>query len=137
MGVIEKRLDEKGWSDADLNRAAGYSHPYINKVRDRESVPKLEHLQRLAKALDIDPISFVNGPENIVPAAVGAAMTLLEDVDLLDGALKIALPAHGLSPDRSRQVAATAVAMMKGLKAAGVAEPSEEHWRLAAQLVPA
>lgn len=139
ISVVERRLEEKGWTDADLNRAAGYTHPYINKVRERGSMPKLEHLQRLAKALDIDPAAFVQDP-NKAPMAtdlVGAAITLLGDVDLLEGALKVALPIHGLDVDRARQIATTAVSMMQGLKEAGVNRPAEEHWRLAARIPPA
>lgn len=50
---IRRLREEKGLSQADVERATGLLSSYISRVEQGHTVPSLEALERFAKALDI------------------------------------------------------------------------------------
>jgi transcriptional regulator with XRE-family HTH domain len=77
---IGKRLLElraaRGFSQGDIEKRTGLLRCYISRVENGHTVPSLETLERLAKALEIETYQlFFEGdkePET-VPVATGAA----------------------------------------------------------------
>lgn len=52
---LDEKLDEKGWSDNQLAKRAGISHPVISKARSEIQPIGYEAGVKIAKALDIPP----------------------------------------------------------------------------------
>ncbi len=50
---LRQLREQKGFSQADIERATGLLRGYISRVENGRTVPSLETLERLAAALDI------------------------------------------------------------------------------------
>jgi transcriptional regulator with XRE-family HTH domain len=66
IGTRLRQIREaKGWSHGDIAKRTGLLRPYISRVECGHTAPKLETLERWAKALDVTMVGIF--AENKIP----------------------------------------------------------------------
>jgi len=61
---IKQIRKEKGISQEKLAEACNTATSYIGLMETYKNVPKLSTIERIAKALDVDPLTFFKDPNN-------------------------------------------------------------------------
>ena len=49
---------ERGWAQEELAHRAGINRNYVGMIERQENSPTVEMLERLSKALEVDPVIF-------------------------------------------------------------------------------
>jgi len=62
---IKQIRKEKGISQEKLAEACNTATSYIGLMEIYKNVPKLSTIERIAKALDVDPLTFFKDPNNV------------------------------------------------------------------------
>lgn len=57
---IKKEMNRLGWSQIRLAQEMGCKRQYVNYMLKNGKNPKLETIQRFAKALDVDPKDLIS-----------------------------------------------------------------------------
>lgn len=68
---LRKATEELGWSKAELSRRSGISYDNVNKyLRGDIAQPRGDAMDRLARAVGVDPRWLRDGPESLKPIAI-------------------------------------------------------------------
>ena len=64
---IKRIRKEKGFSQEKLAEACSTATSYIGLMETYRNVPKLSTIEKIARALDVDPLVFFKDPKKIPP----------------------------------------------------------------------
>jgi transcriptional regulator with XRE-family HTH domain len=108
LELLYRRRKAKGWTVRDLAVEAGVSPSYVSLIENGHKVPDARTIERLGRALDIDPQLLaawvtVRGRSSDATSAINAAHELIERLELLDqtsppAPLPISMPVPAPSP---------------------------------------
>ena len=79
---IKRIRKEKGFSQEKLAEACNTATSYIGLMEIYRNVPKLSTIEKIAKALDVDPLVFFNDPHKL-PAELKCELTSKKEKILL------------------------------------------------------
>ena len=60
-GNLRRLRKERGWAQEELAHRAGINRNYIGMIERQENSPTIEMIERLSKALDVDPVALLEG----------------------------------------------------------------------------
>ena len=63
--LIRQARKRKNWTQGDLAKALGITHVNVAQWENGTRNPKTETLERIAEALDIDPLDLMDGNERL------------------------------------------------------------------------
>ena len=86
-----KIRDSKGFTDAQIAGACGFSQSTLSDWKKRRSTPKIEKLAKIADCLGISLHYLVNGREAASTAFVPEILTLYNPLDLGDQSLALGI----------------------------------------------
>jgi transcriptional regulator with XRE-family HTH domain len=58
-GNVKRLRQERGYTQEELSALAGINRNYTGMIERRERSPTVDVLEKLAKALDIDPVALL------------------------------------------------------------------------------